>query len=150
MKAPISCASISTYHLRSFRRHSNDPHVQKEPKLRNEVSEAFTDRRADSRWRLVDTARPSSPSEQGQREYRRAGGYDKQGDAGAGSSRPEYVSDGDRCSRGARSEFYCSSVVDSVVAVPPTRVPAVLVPVNNREKEWISKNSLVIFIALFL
>ena len=41
---------------------------------------------------LVDTARPTSPSgDQGRQEYRRAG-YDKQGEVGAGSSRPEFVS----------------------------------------------------------
>ncbi len=41
---------------------------------------------------LVDTARPSSPSgDQGRNEYRRSG-YDKQGEVGAGSARPEFVS----------------------------------------------------------
>jgi len=37
----------------------------------------------------VDTARPSSPNDQSRQEYRR-GGYDKQGEVGAGSSRPEF------------------------------------------------------------
>lgn len=41
---------------------------------------------------LVDNVRASSPADQGGRhEYRRAG-YDKQGDAGAGSAKPEFVS----------------------------------------------------------
>ncbi len=41
---------------------------------------------------LVDTARPSSPSgDQSRHEYRRSG-YDKQGEVGSGSARPEFVS----------------------------------------------------------
>ena len=40
----------------------------------------------------METARPSSPSaDQGRQEYRRAG-YDKQGEVGSGSARPEFVS----------------------------------------------------------
>jgi len=39
----------------------------------------------------VDTARPSSPTDQSRQDYRR-GGYDKQGEVGAGSSRPEFRS----------------------------------------------------------
>lgn len=40
----------------------------------------------------METARPSSPSaDQSRQEYRR-GGFDKQGDVGAGSARPEFVS----------------------------------------------------------
>lgn len=42
---------------------------------------------------LVDNARPASPSDQGRQEYRRAGGYDKQGDVGAGTATPQFVSD---------------------------------------------------------
>jgi len=38
----------------------------------------------------VDTARPSSPTDQSRQEYRRGGGYDKQGEVGAGSARPEF------------------------------------------------------------
>jgi len=39
----------------------------------------------------VETARPSSPSaDQSRQEYRRGGGYDKQGEVGAGSARPEF------------------------------------------------------------
>jgi small subunit ribosomal protein S10e len=41
---------------------------------------------------LVETARPSSPSDQSRQDYRRGGGYDKQGEVGAGSSRPQFVS----------------------------------------------------------
>jgi hypothetical protein len=41
---------------------------------------------------LVDTARPPSPGDQSRQDYRRGGGYDKQGEVGAGSSRPEFVS----------------------------------------------------------
>jgi len=36
----------------------------------------------------IDTARPSSPSDQSRQTYRRD--YDKQGEVGAGSSRPEF------------------------------------------------------------
>ena len=49
------------------------------------------DRRRDRTIRLVDTARPASPSDQGRQEYRRAGGYDKQGEVGAGTATPQFV-----------------------------------------------------------
>lgn len=40
----------------------------------------------------METARPSSPSaDQSRQEYRRTGGYDKQGEVGAGSSEPQFV-----------------------------------------------------------
>lgn len=39
----------------------------------------------------VETVRPASPSDESREKYRRSG-YDKQGDAGAGSSRPEFRS----------------------------------------------------------
>lgn len=51
------------------------------------------EKRIDYNEILVDNARPSSPSQgdQGRQEYRRAG-FDKQGEVGAGSSKPEFVS----------------------------------------------------------
>jgi len=39
----------------------------------------------------VETARPASPTDQSRQEYRRSA-YDKQGEVGAGSSRPEFRS----------------------------------------------------------
>ena len=39
---------------------------------------------------LVETARPSSPTDESREKYRRSG-YDKQGEAGAGTARPEFV-----------------------------------------------------------
>ena len=93
MKAPISYVNISIYHLKLYRQHSNDQHVQKELKQLNEVrltSNEILDFYAKNY--LVETARPSSPSaDQSRQEYRR-GGYDKQGEVGAGSARPEFVS----------------------------------------------------------
>lgn len=38
----------------------------------------------------MENVRPASPSDESREKYRRSG-YDKQGDAGAGSSRPEFV-----------------------------------------------------------
>lgn len=41
---------------------------------------------------LVDNVRPTSPADDNREKYRRTGGHDKQGDVGAGNSRPEFVS----------------------------------------------------------
>lgn len=73
------------------RLHSNDQQDQKERKQLNEVD---IRRSRFELWKifLVETARPSSPSaDQSRQEYRRTGGYDKQGEVGAGSAQPEFV-----------------------------------------------------------
>ena len=79
----------------------------------------------------METARPSSPSDQGRQDYRR-GGYDKQGEVGAGSSKPEFVSSNSSDKR--RADFCLVSVVAMGVDVS-SMTATVLVPINNKEDE---------------
>jgi len=82
---------------------------------------------------LVDTARPSSPSgDQGRHEYRRSG-YDKQGEVGAGSARPEFVSLIIEISRKKTNFIYLFSVVVMAEVVNLTVIA--VVPNNNKQKK---------------